>query len=87
MVRAARTGSGRRGPGELIQEPSQGGVLSAFGASANAKVGDLRLTLVGLVQNSRGLGGAGNGPPTVWPAAELFTSAGGAVFRGRFPRR
>jgi hypothetical protein len=62
MVRAARTGTGRRDPGELIQEPSWGGVLSAFGAAATAGVGDLRLTLVGLVQKSRGSGGTGNGP-------------------------
>jgi len=87
MVRAARTGSGRRGPGELIQEPARGGVLSAFGASAAAGVGDLRLTLAGLVRTSRGPGGTGNGPPAAWPAAELFTSAGGAVFPDRFPRR
>jgi hypothetical protein len=62
MVRAARTGSGRRDPGELIQEPSQDGVLSAFGASATAGVGDLRLTLLGLVQESRGTCGTGSGP-------------------------
>ena len=78
-MRAARTGSDRRDPGELIQEPSGGGVLSAFGASATAGDGDLRLTLVGLVQKSRGPGAAGNGPPELWPAAELFTSAGAAV--------
>jgi hypothetical protein len=62
MVRAARTGTGRRDPDELIHEPSQGGVLSAFGASATAGAGDLRLTLAGLVQKSRGTGGTGNGP-------------------------
>jgi hypothetical protein len=86
-VRAARTGSGRRDPDELIQEPSQGGVLSAFGAAATARGGDLRLTLLGLVQKSRGAGGTGNGPFRLWLAAELFTSPGGAAFRGRFPRR
>jgi hypothetical protein len=62
MMRAARTGSGRRGPSELIQEPSRGGVLSAFGASATAGVGNLRLTLVGLVQESRGTCGTGSEP-------------------------
>jgi len=85
-MRAARTGSGRRGPSELIQEPSRGGVLSAFGASATAGVGDLRLTLVGLVQESRGTCGTGSGPFIIWLAAELFTSSGEAVLRGRFPR-
>jgi hypothetical protein len=76
MVRAARTGSGRRDPGELIQEPSRDGVLSAFGASATAGVGDLRLTLVGLVQESRGTDGTGSGPFILWLAAKLFTSSG-----------
>jgi hypothetical protein len=86
MVRAARTGTGRRDPGELIQEPSWGGVLSAFGAAATASVGDLRLTLVGHVQESRGTGEAGIGPFGLWPTAELFTSSDPAVFLDRFPR-
>jgi hypothetical protein len=45
-------------------------------ASATAGVGDLRLTLVGLVHKSRGTGGTGNGPFNIWPAAELFASSG-----------
>ena len=94
MVRAARTGSGRRGPGELIQEPSRGGVLSAFGASAIVGGGDLRLTLAGLVQEGRGPDVTVSGPAAVWPRpgllarlpAELFTGAGGAPWGARFPR-
>ena len=86
MVRAARIGDGHRGPGELIQEPSRGGVLSAFGAVATASVGDLRLTLLGLVQESRGTGWAKIGPFTGWLVAELFTSSGRAVFPDRFLR-
>jgi len=84
-VRAARTGADRRGPGELIQEPSRGVVLSAFGASVRAGVGDLRLTLEGLVQVSRAARLTGIGPQAISPAAELFTSSGGAIFGDRLP--
>ena len=86
MLRAARIGAGHRGPGELIQEPLRGGVLSAFSAAASASVGDLRLTLSGLVQRSRVTGWAKIGPLVEWVAAELFTSSDGAIFRDRFLR-
>jgi len=85
-LRAARIGAGHRDPGELIQEPSRGGVLSAFSAAASASVGDLRLTLLGLVQKSRVTGWAKIGPVIEWLAAELFTSSGGAIFVDRFLR-
>jgi len=55
-------------------------------ASATPGVGDLRRTLEGLVQESRVAWVAGIGPPAVWPAAELFTSSGGAAWGSRFPR-
>jgi len=85
-VRAARTGPDRRAAGELIQEPSWGEVLSAFKAAVVTSVGDLRLTLEGLVQESRGARATKIRPSAVWPAAELFTSSGGAVLTDRFPR-
>jgi len=82
----ASSGADRRGPGELIHEPSKGEVLSAFGAAVDTGVGDLRRTLEGRVQTGRGARATGNGPPTVWAAAELFTSSGGAVGTDRFLR-
>lgn len=85
-MRVARNGADRRGLGELIQEPSRGQALSAFGAAVEAGVGDLRLTLEGLVQKGRGARSTGDGPPAVCAAAELFTSLGGAVLSDRFPR-
>src|SRR5205823_13086029 len=84
--RAARIGADRCGPGELIQEPSWGAVLSAFSAAVIAGVGDLRQTLEGLVQKGRGARATEVRPPAFCPAAELFTSSGGAVFPDRFPR-
>jgi hypothetical protein len=86
MMRAARTGGVRHGPGELIQEPSGGGVLSTFGVPADAGVGDLRLTLEGLVQESPVARVAGKRPAAFSPPAELFTSSGDALFLERFPR-
>jgi len=57
-----------------------------LGAAVNTGVGDLRLTLAGLVQKGRGTRATGFGPPTIWLTAELFTSLGGAVLGDRFPR-
>jgi len=73
-----------RGGLQLIQEPSQGIVLSEVSPEAPAATGNLRRALAGRRSSDREAAGPSMRlPDPVWRAAKLFTRALRSCFSGR----